>query len=136
MINPLTRPTPLLRIEGLALLAVGLVLYARLGGSWILFAILILAPDLSMLGYLGGPRSGATTYNLMHLYLWPAAFGIAGLLLGSPTALWLALIWSSHISADRALGYGFKLPTAFNETHLGTIGGGSSKRRPKLTNGS
>ena len=122
MINPLTRPMTLLRIEGLAMLAAGLVLYARLGGSWVLFAVLLLAPDLSMLGYLRGPRIGATTYNLFHLYLWPAGLGVAGLLMGNPTSLWLALIWSSHISGDRALGYGLKLPTAFNDTHLGRIG--------------
>src|ERR1700730_11660889 len=122
MVNPMTRPITLLRIEGLALLVVGLVLYARLGSSWILFAVLILAPDLSMLGYLGGPRSGATTYNLVHLYLWPAVLGVAGLLMANPTALSVALIWSSHISGDRALGYGLKLPTAFTDTHLGRIG--------------
>jgi Domain of unknown function (DUF4260) len=131
MTNPLTRPTTLLRMEGVALLAAGLVLYARLRGGWIPFALLILAPDLSMLGYLGGPRIGATTYNLVHVYVWPAAVGVVGLLLGSPTALSLALIWSSHISADRALGYGLKLPTAFNDTHLGRIGSRPMIRAPE-----
>ena len=122
MTDPMTRPTTLLRLEGLALLAVGLAVYAHLQGSWILFAVLILAPDLSMLGYLGGPRTGAMTYNLVHVYLGPAAVGLAGLLFGSPTAVSVALIWSSHISGDRALGYGLKLPTAFTDTHLGRIG--------------
>ena len=44
----------LLRLEGLAVAAVSAVLYARTGASWWLFAALWLAPDLSMLGYLGG----------------------------------------------------------------------------------
>jgi hypothetical protein len=33
-------------------------------------------------------------------------------------ALQLALIWLAHIGADRALGYGLKYPTRFQDTHL------------------
>ncbi len=47
-------PRLLLRLEGLAAAAAALTIYARLGGSWWLFALLILAPDLSIMGYLGG----------------------------------------------------------------------------------
>ena len=55
-----------LRLEGLAL---GLALRLALSFSsepWWLFAVLFLAPDLSMLGYLAGPRIGAVAYNLVH----------------------------------------------------------------------
>ncbi len=34
----------------------------------------------------------------------------------------IALIWLVHISVDRALGYGLKLPGSFQDTHLGRIG--------------
>jgi hypothetical protein len=34
----------------------------------------------------------------------------------------IGLIWAAHIGIDRALGYGLKLPTSFNQTHLGPIG--------------
>jgi hypothetical protein len=44
----------LLRLEGLAAVALSAVFYARTGASWWLFAALWLTPDLSMLGYLGG----------------------------------------------------------------------------------
>src|SRR5690348_8198377 len=54
----------LLRLEGLAALAVSLALYARAGFSWPVFALFLLAPDLSTLGYLAGPRVGAALYNL------------------------------------------------------------------------
>ena len=47
--------TILLRLEGLALGLLCVWLYATFHQSWWLFAALILAPDLSMLGYLGGP---------------------------------------------------------------------------------
>ena len=47
-------PKLLLHIEGATILAVSALLYGQSGGSWLLFALLILAPDLSMLGYLAG----------------------------------------------------------------------------------
>ena len=53
------RPVDLaVRLEWIAVAVVALVLYALAGASWWLFALLILAPDLSMLGYLAGPRVG------------------------------------------------------------------------------
>ena len=55
-----------LRLEGLAVAAVSTALYARTGASWWLFAALWLAPDLSMLGYLGGACRGARVYNAFH----------------------------------------------------------------------
>ena len=33
------------------------------GGSWLVFAVLFLAPDASFAGYLGGPRIGAAVYE-------------------------------------------------------------------------
>lgn len=60
----MTRTVTLLRIEGLALLAAGVTVYTVLGGSWWLFALLLFAPDLSMLGYLRGSKMGAAVYNL------------------------------------------------------------------------
>lgn len=44
--------TALLRLEGAALFVAALAGYWLSGASWGLFAVLILAPDLSMLGYL------------------------------------------------------------------------------------
>src|SRR5688500_14425325 len=46
----------LLRLEGLALFAAALAGYVYSGGGWLLFLVLFLAPDLSMAGYLAGPR--------------------------------------------------------------------------------
>ena len=65
----LSRPALLLRVEDAVLLALTLLLYRDLHLSWILFAILFLAPDLSMLGYLAGPRLGSALYNLGHLLI-------------------------------------------------------------------
>jgi hypothetical protein len=111
-------PARLLRLEGLAVAVGALVLYADGGHGWIAFALLVLAPDLSALGYLGGKRVGALTYDLAHTYVGPIALGAGGLLGGSELAIQLALIWLVHIGADRLLGYGLKYPTHFKDTHL------------------
>jgi hypothetical protein len=112
----------LLRLEGLALLAGMTLLYAVWGGSWWLYAILFLAPDLSFAGYLAGPKIGAIVYNAAHSTLAPAALMAAGLALAAPPMLSIAMIWLAHIGFDRALGYGLKYSGGFGFTHLGQIG--------------
>ena len=111
-------PARLLRLEGLAVAAGALALYVDSGYGWLAFALLILAPDLSALGYLAGPRVGALTYDLAHTYAWPVALGVGGVLAESGTATQLALIWATHIGVDRLVGYGLKYPTGFKDTHL------------------
>jgi len=111
-------PGNLLRIEGLAVLVGSLVLYFDAGFGWLLLLLLILAPDLSMLGYLGGPAVGSLTYDVVHTYALPIALGVVGVLGESDTAMQLALIWLAHIGMDRLVGYGLKYPTGFKDTHL------------------
>jgi hypothetical protein len=115
-------PVALQRIEGGVLLALSLLLYSKAGTSWVLFALLILAPDLFMLGYLRGPRAGAAAYNLGHTWLLPGILAAAGMIGSGGLIGSLAMIWFGHIGVDRLLGYGLKLPTAFQDTHLGRIG--------------
>ena len=111
-----------LRLEGLAAAAVTAVLYAHSGASWWLFAALWLTPDVSMLGYLGGPCRGARVYNAVHSYVTPLALALAALLLHAHGLLPFALIWANHIAVDRALGYGLKYGDGFGWTHLGRLG--------------
>jgi hypothetical protein len=117
--------TVVLRLEGLLALAVAVAGYRILGQGWLMFALLFLTPDLSMLGYLIDSKVGATAYNVGHSYLSPGVLALAGLILGLPLLLALALIWVAHIGFDRALGYGLKYPTAFGATHLGLKGRGA-----------
>jgi hypothetical protein len=111
-------PRSLLRLEGLVVLAGSLTLYFERDYGWLLFVVLLLAPDLSILGYLAGPAVGALSYDLVHTYALPVALGIAGVLGDSSIAIQLALIWTAHIGMDRMLGYGLKYPTEFKGTHL------------------
>jgi hypothetical protein len=114
----LLRPAPLLRTEGISLLALSVLLYWMNGGSWLLFGVLLLAPDLSMLGYLAGPKVGAAIYNAFHTYAMPAVVGALGIIFASPFAIAVALIWFAHIGVDRTVGYGLKYPSSFKDTHL------------------
>ena len=117
----LARPAVMLRAEGAAMLAGSVLLYGMGEGSWWLFALLLLAPDASMAGYLAGPQVGAAAYNAFHSYPLPATLGIVGLLAGAPLAVAVSLVWFAHIGMDRAFGYGLKYPTAFGDTHLGRV---------------
>lgn len=110
------------RLEWAAVLAAAIAGYLYLGGSWLLFVLLILAPDLAMLGYLAGPAVGAVVYNAFHILVWPAILFLVGLYAGNDLAMQVAAIWIAHIAMDRALGYGLKLPSGFTDTHLGKIG--------------
>jgi hypothetical protein len=114
----LVLPPALLRLEGAVLLLLSVVLYGLNGASWLLFVLLFLVPDLSMLGYLSGPRTGAVIYNLFHTYVLPGLLAALGLSMRSPLLVSLALVWFAHIGFDRMVGFGLKYPTGFFDTHL------------------
>ena len=108
----------ILQAEGAVLAALAIWLYAGTGAGWLLFAVLILAPDLAMVGYLRGPALGAHLYNAAHTTLAPAVLFAVGWLAGWGWATPVALIWAAHVGIDRAIGYGLKDVTAFRRTHL------------------
>lgn len=118
---PMSLPALLLRLEGAVLLVAAVLLYREHDASWLLFALLLFAPDLSMLGYLTGPRIGAIVYNIAHTTVLPIGLGVAGILGGSDLAVSLGLVWLAHIGLDRAIGYGLKYPDAFKATHLARV---------------
>ena len=111
-----------LRLEGLALLAIALLLYRNTGANWLLFAGLFLLPDLSFAGYLSGPRIGALTYNIAHSTIGPLTLAALAFAYPLPHSLPVALIWLAHVGFDRAMGYGLKKTSGFRDSHLGRIG--------------
>lgn len=118
-----------LHLDGAALFFGALIAYAATGGSWWLFAGLLLAPDVSMLGYLVDARFGALVYNIGHSLVWPLALIGLGLVASAPGAvltaagpllvLRIGVIWAAHLGMDRAFGFGYKYPTRFNDTDIG-----------------
>lgn len=111
-----------LRLEGVAALVAGLALYGWLGAPWLAVVPLLLVPDISMVGYLRDARTGAWTYNVAHN--WATGLIVLGIgLAASVPAISIAgAILIAHVGGDRALGYGLKRPTSFQDTHLGQIG--------------
>lgn len=114
-------PQILLRLEGTAVFIAALVLYAQNGFSWWQFALLLLTPDLSALGYLHSESIGSICYNAVHTYILPLALGLTSLLLNSDLGFQLAIIWLAHIGIDRFAGYGLKYPDGFKNTHFSKI---------------
>jgi hypothetical protein len=112
----------ILRAEQVAMFATGVVVWLANGGPPLLLIPAWLAVDLSIVGYLAGPRIGALTYNVAHNLVGPLA--LVGL--GWWTDIgWLILVGAAlltHVGLDRTLGYGLKLPSDFRDTHLGRIG--------------
>ena len=111
-----------LRVEGVAAFCAGLALFGASGGNWLLVVPLLLVPDASVVGYLAGPRVGAFIYNLVHT--WAPGLLVLGLAvwLASPALQLAGAILIAHVGMDRAAGFGLKLPTSFQDTHLGRIG--------------
>ena len=112
----------ILKIEELGLFVLGIYLFSMLDYHWWWFLVLILVPDLSMIGYFFGNKTGAFCYNLAHhrgiaiaiyliaIYFWNLEMQLCGVIL------------FAHSSMDRMFGYGLKYTTGFNDTHLGEIG--------------
>lgn len=111
----------ILQSEGAAIFILAIVIYAKLGGSWLLFGALILAPDLSMIGYAFGLRAGTFCYNLVHNYMQPAVLALVGLYLNDNLLIHIAIIWFAHIGMDRMIGYGLKYSSGFKHTHFAKL---------------
>lgn len=111
----------LLKLEFVALLALSIVLFLTTDVAWWWFPLLILVPDISMIGYIVNTRIGALTYNIVHTLI----FGIAVFIFGYFTHLTVfevaGAILIGHSAMDRAFGYGLKFGDSFKHTHLGNL---------------
>lgn len=117
-VSSLSMPGLILRLEGLAVFAGSVALYIDQGWNGFVFAALLFAPDLAMLGYMRDARSGARIYNVFHFYALPLALLIGAFLAGNAAGMPIAAIWLAHIGLDRALGFGLKYETDFKDTHM------------------
>ena len=90
----LARPDVLLRIEGSVLFAATILSYWESHASWILFAVLVLAPDLSFVGYAAGVKMGAAVYNLVHTLTGPLIFLGLGIAAAHFSLLPYARVWA------------------------------------------
>ncbi|MBL7937781.1 MAG: DUF4260 domain-containing protein [Flavobacteriales bacterium] len=132
----------LLKLEELAQFLLCAIALHQFDVAWWVYVLLVLGPDIGMLGYLVDQRVGAITYNVLHHK------GIAVLLLlfAVPSMAEVLLLWASdmgevratppliagiilfgHASMDRMFGYGLKFGDNFHHTHLGWIGKGKGQ---------
>lgn len=112
----------LLKLEELAMFVLGVFMYGLLGYPWWLFFVLILTPDIGMLGYLVNERAGAIGYNLFHHKAIAILLYFLGMYLSMPVVQMIGVILFAHASMDRIFGYGLKYEKGFKFTHLGEIG--------------
>lgn len=108
----------LLRIEGSAVLLLALYFYTQTEMGWGWFFLLLLAPDLSMFGYMVNKKIGSYVYNLIHTYSLPLLLIILTFSLQQEFLVAIGIIWVAHIGMDRMFGYGLKYTTDFSSTHL------------------
>jgi hypothetical protein len=109
-------------LEELFLGALAFFLFVSLHFHWWWFLVLLLTPDLSMIGYALNPRVGAILYDVIHHRAVSVALFVVGSLLQMPWMQATGLILFGHSSLDRMLGYGLKYADSFQHTHLGMIG--------------
>jgi len=114
-------PKILLHLEGLTVFAAAIAIYAERGYSALAFILLILLPDLSMVGYLVNQKMGSYVYNAAHFYAAPLVLIALGWWGDWSLGIQLGLIWVAHIGMDRLAGYGLKYPDAFKSTHLNRV---------------
>jgi Domain of unknown function (DUF4260) len=112
----------IIRLEELAMFLLAVYFNSLLPYSGWLFWALLLAPDLSMMGYLINPKIGAYAYNFFHHKGVAILFYIIGLYIKSIELQFTGILLFGHSSMDRVFGYGLKYLDSFHNTHLGLIG--------------
>lgn len=111
-----------LKLEELAMFVLGIFMFGLLGYQWWWFLVLILVPDLGMVGYAFNSRAGAFAYNLFHHKGLAILLYFIGMYFSFPICQLAGVILFSHASMDRIFGYGLKYDKGFKYTHLGEIG--------------
>lgn len=111
-----------LKSEELGMLLISLYALYFFHQPWWTYVLLLVGPDISMLGYLGGNKAGAFFYNLFHHKGVAILFFLSGIIFTNQKLLITGVILFGHSSLDRMMGYGLKYKEGFGFTHLGKIG--------------
>ena len=112
----------IIKLEELGLFILGIYFFSQMEYAWWWFLVLILVPDLSMMGYVFGDKVGALCYNIAHHRGIAIVLYLFGIYCSNAETQLAGAILFSHSAMDRMLGYGLKYQTGFKYTHLGEIG--------------
>ena len=110
-----------LKLEELLQFALGIYLFSTLSYTWWWFLVLILLPDIGMLGYLINTKTGALTYNVFHHKGLAILIFLAGVYFEIEVMQLIGIILFSHAALDRVFGYGLKYADNFKNTYLGHL---------------
>lgn len=110
----------ILRIENFLIFFTGLALFHNFSDNWLLFVLVFLIPDVSMVGYLVNKKLGAITYNLIHNYALCLFLIFFGLVFQELNLMIAASVLLSHVGIDRVFGFGLKYEE-FKKTHIQKI---------------
>ncbi|WP_405608180.1 DUF4260 domain-containing protein [Polaribacter sp. Asnod1-A03] len=112
----------ILKLEELLMFLLSIIAFNHLNFDWWWFLALFLLPDISFLGYSISVKFGTYFYNFFHHKGFAIALGVLGYYIDNEILKLLGVIFFSHSSFDRILGYGLKYSDDFKNTHLGKIG--------------
>lgn len=113
--------TTILKLEELAMFLFSIYLFGLTDFAWWWYPALILLPDISMLGYIAGPRKGAIAYNLFHHKGVALMVLCLGWYIPEPWLILAGIVLFGHSSLDRVFGYGLKYFDSFHHTSLGWL---------------
>ena len=111
-----------IKLEELAMFLFSIYIFSGLPYDWWWFPVLLLAPDISAVGYLINNKVGAILYNIFHHKALALAILVIGFYYLDNTIILTGTILFAHSSMDRLFGYGLKTFQGFRYTHLGLIG--------------
>lgn len=111
-----------LKLEEAAMFVLCLYALSLFHVSWWIYPLVLIAPDISFVGYTAGNKAGAACYNVFHHKGIAIAIFLAGFILKNEWLQIIGIILFGHSSMDRTLGYGLKLNEGFKYTHLGVLG--------------
>lgn len=115
-----------IKLEEIGQFILSIALFSSLDYAWWVFPLLLLTPDISMIGYVWNTKVGAVLYNIFHHKLLGILLLIIGFY-GEINGLSLVgIIIFGHAALDRIFGYGLKFSDNFKHTHLGWIGSENS----------
>lgn len=110
----------LIKLEELGMFLFSMLIFSSLSFAWWWFPLLILVPDISMMGYTVNSKVGAICYNIFHHKAIALLVIAIGYYLLDDTWILAGAILFGHASLDRIFDYGFKYFTGFKHTHLNT----------------
>ena len=111
----------IIQLEEFAMFLFSIYLFNQLHFAWWWFLVLILTPDIGMIGYAFGNKAGAVIYNLFHHKAIALTVYVFGLYQQNETIQLIGIILFGHSSMDRMMGYGLKTYEGFKFTHLGKL---------------